>query len=189
MSVLVGILLWLLLAVVVLVGLFLVTPVSFRVHVTNSPRLAYRVEMHALGGLAPRITLAHGAHQIAVAEHKAKPAKPRQRTSSGPRRVSGALIRALPELAKDILRHVHVAELHIDADYGLGDPADTGQLSGLLMPLQHASPLPAAVLLDLRPDFTRACLKGSITAAVRFTVAAFFVPVLRFAWRAFGPGK
>lgn len=58
MSFLVGILLWLLLAVLGLVGLALVTPVSLRVHLTNSPLFAYRVEMHALGGLAPRLTLA-----------------------------------------------------------------------------------------------------------------------------------
>ncbi|WP_162798660.1 DUF2953 domain-containing protein [Sulfitobacter sp. SK012] len=87
------------------------------------------------------------------------------------------------------MRHVHVAELHIDADYGFSDPADTGQLSGLLMPLQYTSPLPASVLLDLRPDFTKACLKGSMTAAVRVTVAALFVPILCFAWRAFGPSR
>ena len=189
MSVLVGILLWLLLAVLGLVGLLLVTPVLLRVYLTNSPLLAYRVEMHALGGLAPRLTLAKGPSQDAVPRHKTKQAKPKKRRSSRPERMNGGLIRALPELVSGLLRHVHVAELYIDADYGLGDPADTGQLSGLLMPLQYASALPEPVLLDLRPDFTRACLKGSMTAAVRVTVAAFFVPFLRFAWRAFGPGR
>lgn len=189
MSVLLGILFWLLLAVLGLVGLVLITPVSLRVHLTNSPLFAYRVEVHALGGLAPRLTLARGPCQDAVPRHKTKQAKPKQRRSSRPKRVNGALIRALPELVKGILRHVHIAALHIDADYGLSDPADTGQLSGLLMPLQYASPLPAAVLLDLRPDFTRACLKGSMTATVRVTLAAFLVPALRFAWRAFGLGR
>ena len=189
MSVLLWVLFWLLLAVLGLVGLVLITPVLLRVHLTNSPLFAYRVEMHALGGLAPRLTLAKGPSEDVFAKHKAKQAKPKQRKSSRPKRMNGALIRALPELVRGILRHVHVAELHIDADYGLGDPADTGQLCGLLMPLQYASPLPASALLDLRPDFTRACLKGSMTAAVRVTVATFLVLVLRFAWRAFGPGR
>ena len=189
MSVLLGILLWLLLALLGLVVLVLITPVSLRVHLTNSPLFTYRVEVHAFGGLAPRLTLAKEPSQDAVPKNKTKQAKPRPRRSSRHKRVNGALIRALPELVSGILCHVHLAELHIDADYGLGDPADTGQFSGLLMPLQYASPLPASVLLDLRPDFTKACLKGSMRAAVRFTVAAFLVPVLRFAWRAFGPGR
>ena len=116
MSVLLGILLWLLLALLGLVVLVLITPVSLRVHLTNSPLFTYRVEVYAFGGLAPRLTLAKG-------------------------------------------------------------------------PSQDAHPLPESVLLDLRPDFTRACLKGSMMVTVRVTVAAFLVPVLRFVWRAFRPGK
>jgi len=189
MSVLLAIMLWLLLAVLGLVGLVLITPVFLRVYLTNSPQFAYRVEMHALGGLAPRLTLAQEPHKDPVAKPKKKLKKPKQRRSSRPNRDYSALIRALPELVRDMLRHVHLAELHVDADYGLGDPADTGQFSGLLMSLQYASPLPASVSLNLRPVFTRACLTGSMTTALRVTLAAFFIPTLRFAWRAYGPGR
>ena len=189
MSVVFVILLWLLLAVMVLVGLVLITPVLLRVHLTNSPQFAYRVEMHAVGGLAPRLMLARGPRHSSGSAHKTKLAKPKRRKSSRSGRVDDAFVRALPRLIRDILRHVHLTELHIDADYGLSDPADTGQLSGLLMPLQYTNPLPASVSLNLRPDFTQPCLKGSLTTAIRVTVAACFVPALRFAWRAFGPGR
>lgn len=187
MSLLLGIMLWLLLAVLGLVGLFVITPAFFRVHLTNSPQFAYRVEVHAIGGLAPRFTLAQGPRKNSVALHKKKLKKPKQRRSSRPKRVNGALLRALPDLVTDMLHHVHLKRMHIDADYGLGDPADTGQLSGLLMSLQYASPLPASVSLNLRPVFTSACLKGSMTTDVRVTLATFLIPVLRFAARAFGP--
>lgn len=189
MSVMLAIILWLIIVMLGLLGLLLITPVLLRVHLTNSPKFAYRVEMLAVGGLAPRVTLAQGPRQDTVARQKIKQAKPKRRRSSRPKRVYGAVIRALPELMRVMLRHIHLAELHIDADYGFGDPADTGELSGLLMPLQYAHPLPASVSLNLRPVFTQSCLKGSLTTAVRVTVAAFLVPILRFAWRAFGPGK
>lgn len=194
MSVLLGILLWLLIAVLGIFGLAFVTPVFLRVHLTNAPLFAYRVEVHALGGLAPRLTLANGpgpddAPKNRIKKNRTKQTKPKPQRSLRPKRVNGAVIAALPELIKSIARHVHVAELHIDADFGLGDPAQTGQLCGLLMPLQYASPLPASVLLDLRPDFTRTCLHGSLTVAVRLTVGALAVPALRFSWRAFGPGR
>ncbi|MEH6647619.1 hypothetical protein [Sulfitobacter sp.] len=51
MSVLVGVLFWLSLAALGLAVLVLVTPVLLRVHLTNSPLFACRVEIHALGGL------------------------------------------------------------------------------------------------------------------------------------------
>jgi len=87
----------------------------------------------------------------------------------------------------EIFHHIHVSELSVDADYGLNDPAETGQLSGLLMPLQYAHLLPRRVSLNLRPDFTQSCLKGTLTAGIHVTVAAFFIPIMRFGWRAFGP--
>lgn len=188
MSVVLAIILWFIIAMLGLLGLLLITPVLLRVHLTNSPKFAYRVEILAVGGLAPRVTLAQGPRQDTVALQK-KQAKPKRRRSSRPKRGYGAVIWALPELMRDMLRHIHLAELHIDADYGLGDPADTGELSGLLIPLQYAHPLPASVSLNLRPVFTQPCLKGSLTTAVRVTVAAFLVAILRFAWRAFGPEK
>lgn len=187
MTLLLAIIMWLLLALLALVSLAFVTPVFFRVHLTTSPQFAYRIEMRALAGLAPRLILAEGPGKGSVAKPQPKPAKLKQSRTSRVKPVHGSVIRAVPQLIGGILRRIHLAELHIDADYGLGDPADTGQLCGLLMPLQYASPMPASVSLYLRPDFTRTCLNGSLTAVIRVTAAALLVPVSRFAWRAYGP--
>lgn len=193
MALLLAITLWLLLAMLFLVGVALMTPVFVRVHLSTSPHFAYRVEMRALAGLAPRLTLAEGSRKGSGAkpnpEPDPEPAKPKQRRVPRLERVHGSVVRAVPSLILGLLHRIHLKELHIDADYGLGDPADTGQLCGLLMPLQYASPMPASVSLDLRPDFTRAILNGSVTAVVRVTLASLFVPLSRFAWRAFGPGR
>lgn len=183
------ILFWICVSVMVLLGLALVTPALFRVYLTNSPHFAYRVEMRAMAGLAPCLILARGPQQGVKAKQKTEPAKPGRRRSFPNHQIRGALIRALPRLAGDILRQIHLSELHIDADYGLGDPADTGELSGLLMTLQYSNPLPASCSLNMRPDFTRPRLEGSLTTSLRLTVAAFLIPALRFAWTVFGPRR
>ena len=193
MALLIAIILWLLLFILALVCLALITPVFVRVHLTTSPQFAYRVEMRALAGLAPRLTLADGPRKGPVAkdkaEHRPKTARPKRRRIPSRKRGHGAAVRALPTLVIGILHRIHLKKLHIDADYGLSDPVETGRLCGLLMPLQYAGPIPTNVTLDLRPDFTKPSLDGSVTAVVRVTVAALLFPVTRFAWRAFGPGR
>ena len=189
MAFLIAIILWLLFAMLVLVCLLLITPVFVSVHLATSPQFAYRVEMRALAGLAPRLTLTKEPRKGSVAKPNPKPAKPKRRRMSRFKGVHGSVVRAVPPLIGGILHRIHLAELHIDADYGLNDPADTGQLCGLLMPLQYTCPMAASVSLDLRPDFTRTCLNGSLTAIIRVTAAALLVPVSQFAWRAYGPHR
>ena len=193
MALLIAIILWLLLVMLALVCLTLITPVFVKIHLTTLPQFAYRVEMHALAGLAPRLTVSGGPRNRPVANRKAKHmskmTKPKHCKMPMRKRGHGAAVRALPTLIGGILQRIHLKKLHIDADYGLGDPAETGRLCGLLMPLQYAAPIPATVSLDLRPDFTKPRLDGSVTAAIRVTVAALLIPITRFAWRAFGPGR
>ena len=186
MALLIAIILWLLLVMLVLVCLALITPVFVRVHLTTLPHFAYRVEMRALAGLVPRLTVAQGPVGRPKAKHSSKTAKPKRRRIPSRKRGHGAAVQALPNLIGGILQRIHLTKLHIDADYGLGDPAETGRLCGLLMPLQYAGPIPATVSLNLRPDFTKPSLNGSLTAIVRVTVAALLIPVARFAWRAYG---
>lgn len=189
MALLLAVILWLLLGMLLLIGVALITPAIVRVHLSTSPRLAYRVEARALAGLAPRLTLAEGPRNGSVAKPSPIPAKSERHRMPRLKRVHGSAVRAVPPLITDVLHRIHLAELHIDADYGLGDPADTGQLCGLLMPVQYAGSMPASVSLNLRPDFTKACLSGSLTTVVRVTVAALLVPILHFAWRVYGPQR
>lgn len=191
MALLIAIILWLLGGMLVVVCLALITPIFVRVHLSTSPQLAYRVEVRALAGLAPRLTVSDGPRKGPASGPRPtkKPAGPKQRQKPRRKGVQLCVVRAIPALIKGVLERIHLAELHVDADFGLGDPADTGRLCGLLMPLQYASPMPASVALDLRPDFTGPCLKGSLTAVFRVTVAALVVPFSQFAWRVYGPRR
>ncbi|MGJ5620086.1 DUF2953 domain-containing protein [Sulfitobacter sp. MF3-043] len=193
MALLIAIVMWLLLVVLALACLALITPVFVRVHLTTSPQFAYRVELHTLAGLAPGITVADGPRKDPSAtpktRHSPKPARPKRRKTPSRKRSQRAAFRALPTLIADILHRIRLTKLHIDAEFGLGDPAETGWICGLLMPLQYAVPIPATISLNLRPNFTRPSLNGSLTAVVRVTMAALLVPVAQFAWRVYGPHR
>jgi hypothetical protein len=189
MSVVFGVVFWLLLVVLALAVLALITPVLVSAHLSGGPRFTYFIEVRLVGWQGPQLFSRHGPRDSTLAAHKTKLSKPKQRKTLRPKRGQLALLRALPLLIKDVLRQIHLEELKIDLDYGLGDPADTGILSGMLMPLHHACQLPASISLKLRPDFTQSCLRGSLTTALRVRLAAFLLPALRFVWRAYGPSQ
>jgi hypothetical protein len=193
MALLLVIILWLLLVILLLVGLAVILPVLLRVQMSTSPHFSYRVEMRLWGGLAPRLTLAKGPRRRTGAKPAPKPAPkpaaPRKHRMPRLGRVHGSMAHAAPDLILGVLGCIHLQELTIDAEFGLGDPADTGRLCGLVMPLNHAAPLPASVSLHLRPDFTKTCLNGSLSAVMRLTLAALLVPIAGFAWRVYGPQR
>lgn len=187
MAILLAILFWLVVALfVVLVGV-LVTPVHLRAHLRNSPQLAYRVDARILGGLSPRIRIVDSLRPRKTrARKQKKAARSRWKThgSGGPNIMS-----ALPRLVSDLLRAVRFEHLRLEAEFGLGDPADTGQLYGLLIPLQYSGYAAQDVSISMRPNFERACLDCELDVRVQVTPASFLLPIIRFAWNAFGVGK
>jgi hypothetical protein len=105
------------------------------------------------------------------------------------------LVRRVAQFATTLRRQVKLERLHVDGAFGLGDPADTGLVYGLLSPLLW---LADARGLDIRcsPLFLECDLRGvlGVTIHVRplsvvSTMTAFLVspPVVRAvgaAWRA-----
>ena len=97
------------------------------------------------------------------------------------------MFEATPKLLVDLLRPIEVSRLEIEADVGLGDPADTGQLFGLLAPIIYTQPMATVGLINVRPDFTASRASGTLLAELSFIPAAFIPPGVRFAWHVFGP--
>jgi len=181
MSALLTIFLWVLIAVLVAVLALLFTPINLQVHFATSPRLSYRVDLRAFGGLAPRVTLADSARK-----HVVKPVNSRTHSLDKRKIPLERLPNSVPRMIRDIFRHVHLSSLKVECEFGMEDPADTGQIAGLALPIAYAAPVGTHVI-DLRPNFDGPCLEAEITAAIHFTAAAFFLPVVRFVWRVFGP--
>lgn len=113
-----------------------------------------------------------------------KPAKKRRKRSRSGRGRAEALL-TLPQTLGRMIRSIHFEELRINGEFGLGDPAETGQLYGQLTPIIYTT----GHAITLRPNFDQACLHGRADAQVRVIPIAFLWPIAGFLWRMFGPWR
>lgn len=172
----------------------LATPIRLGFTVRTKPQWQLRVAARLLGGLTPAIPI-HDSSRRAV-KVKRRPGRrtgakgKRQARTRRPKaaRVVRA-VRATPRLLGDLLRPIHLTRLAVDADVGLADPADTGQLFGLFTALRYARPSGSTISVDVRPDFTGPRASGRLDAELSFIPVAFVPPGVRFAWRVFGPHR
>lgn len=163
-------------AVIVLV---LILPLRIELELRKEAGLTFSVGLRPLGGFGPRISLS-GRQNPPPAARKLG----RKRRSDARR-----LVPAAARLVAAILRRIRIRALILDAKFGSGDPAETGQLYGMLAPLVYGT-LPARRLqVSLEPEFGRAVLSGRAELDVSLVPAALIVPAVRFGWEAFGPGR
>ena len=174
--------------VLALLVLVLATPVKLQLAFQSRPHRRVTVRARLLGGLSP----AMGIYD----SEKRKPAGPQSERKQRKKKKPGMalsrirrIVAAGPDLLVGLRRPVHVETMALDAEFGLGDPAETGQLFGMLTPLIYAMPQSPAVRLTVRPNFNERCLRGAADADIRFIPFGFVPPVLRFAWRAYGPER
>ena len=186
------ILLWVFLAligvVMVAVVAVLALPLRLAVRAVTGPEARFVFSVQVLGGLVPRI-------RVVDTDRPRKPGKPDKPTRKAKRKhrkrgkgLSGDTIRRMlleaPELISAEFQRIHIDRFRLTADFGLGDPAATGELYGWMCPLVYATPLNQADI-TLRPVFTEARFAADLDAAVRFTPVSLVVPVVRAAWRVF----
>ena len=171
-----------------LIGLA-VTPVRIRFVASASPSWRLRVGARLFGGLMPTIPVYDSARRDApTRKQPAQPDAGRRKARPAPHKDHGLIprmLRAAPRLAFELLGTIHLTRLAVDADVELADPADTGQLYGLLAPFLYGRS--HADSLNLRPDFTGPRLEGRALAELSVIPAAFVPPGVRFAWRVYGP--
>lgn len=181
-----GILLWILAAVLGLIVLILVLPVRVSLRLASGTRMDAGAEIRLLAGLAPPIRLSRRRHGAVSASGSGRE-RPKRRPKGHHRRggAAGRLLSAAPRALGRMIRKVHVERIEIDGDLGLGDPAETGALFGWLMPLIHSLPSPR-FRLDLRPDFAAARVSVRAEAAFRLVPAALLPPLAALLWAGFG---
>lgn len=184
-------LLWALLFLFVAVVLVAVTPILFRFQVRTAPEFKLICEAQLLGGLLPAIPLIDTAQKREKSVKKpaaTKPKRQRERKKGNWSRSDICrLVRAGAQLVPDILRLFHLKRLEGHIEFGCADPADTGQLAGLAYATAHGLPSGPRMSLTAVPNFEQRCFEGQLTAVIQVTIAAFFAPILRFAWRVWGP--
>lgn len=181
---LVSILLWSIVGVLFVVLLALALPLDLVVQVHAEQDVTYRVQGRPFGGLSPPITLTGRQRQSPEAQAEPKPS--RRRSLGGH---TGAMVGAAPRLLTGILGAFRIKALTLDGEFGLGDPAQTGQAFGILSPLIYGTSGTSRFRVALRPNFERYCLSGQLAACFRVTPIALAPPILIFLWRVFGPAR
>lgn len=167
----------------------LLTPIKLRCVAVSAPAWRLKVGARLFGGLTPAISIhdsARGNLRKKRQPQKRKTKAPvfRRRLARGLRRIIGT-----PRLFADLLRPIRLECLKIHADLGLDDPADTGQLFGVLAPLTYALFPQSKVSIEQRPDFSGPGLSADVLAELRFTPLAFLFHGARIAWHVFGPHR
>lgn len=160
---------WALLAAVGAVVLaVLCLPARLEVSAGSDP-LRWRVGLRLAAGLVPAIRVTDSA--------RPKPQKHKAARPLGADRGRRMLPAAL-RLVRDLVAVLTVETCAGHLRFGLGDPADTGQLFGAVLPLQLAWP----ERLTLTPDFDGLCLAGQVNLCLKVLPVRLLPPLVRFGW-------
>ena len=169
--------------------LLLITPVEVKIQMVTVPKVSWQCDLRGLAGLTPQITVFDSSRprKSKVDTPKVTRRPPHAKRRRNERLKAGRILKAVPPFLRAVLRNIHVDKLLVNCEFGLEDPADTGQLAGIMLALTHGLPHSRRVSITTFPNFQQQCFEGEIAAVFRLTVAAFLLPAILFVWRAFGP--
>ena len=89
-------------------------------------------------------------------------------------------------MVTDLLACVKIRSATIDGKFGLGDPGETGQMYGYLIPFIYGLPPIPPVQIDIEPAFDRAVLTGRLALDISLTPIRLLAPIARFGWAIMG---
>ena len=162
-----------------------VLPLRLRLRAQGGEKSRARLEIAPLGG-ALHIRLLDTARPRARPRPRSAPRVPsgkraRKGRQGWMRARAANMIAATPRLLSDLAGLVRLERLRIDGRLGLGDPADTGSLYAVLIPLRFLGP---SVLSELRlePDFEHTGFRGEADIVASMVPIALVPPILRWLW-------
>lgn len=168
-----------------LIALF--TPIDFRFRLERRPDFAFRLGVRWLFG-----RVGSNLEKVKTTKYDTEPSASeeppqKQRKTTGGRRLHLlAMLRAegfvlgVTRLVLRLIRAGRFRHLFVWLRAGFDDPADTGLLSGWLLPLSAYFEAHHPGRLDLAPDFTRGTLELILTGDLRVVPANLLWPVLVF---------
>lgn len=163
-------------------SLVLITPVKLVVEMDMSPSWRMNIGMRLLGGLTPAISFSSSGSRARIK----KPQKLKKAKKANSQRSFMSVAHAISvtfRFLAALLRTVHVDRLSIAADVGLVDPADTGQLFGMMTAAVHAMPSKQNILIVIRPHFVEQHASGRLDVELSFVPLFLIPPSIRFVWR------
>ncbi len=171
-------------AIFLLLGLVLACPLRLEVMLQKDEVWNLAAALRPFGRYGPQIPLRRSQKKLKEPEVKVK--KPSAMTRAArrePTRVASAALQFL----RDVVRCVRIEEVRCHARFGCEDPADTGQVFGLLAPVLYGTAHARRLDLRIEPAFSGAVLSGRAEVALSLIPARLLPPVIRFGWIAFGP--
>ena len=182
MDVAVAVVIWAGIGVLLLLGIVMILPVRVDLVLSAEPGWQARVRIRPLAGLGPPLKLYDSGK--ARDRGKRSSAKP-HRATARPRNGMSTVL-AVRDLGLGLLRQVRVDSLRVDAAFGTGDPAETGQVYGLLTPVIHGTAAGRAAQINIRPMFDVRGVQGTARARLSLVPVQLLPPLLRFGWRIWG---
>lgn len=178
-----GIFLWLLALVCLVIGLAVALPLRLELEIHKQAAWRVVATVRPFGRYGPRIPIRKGPMGV----HDEKPRKMKRRTQRHP--APRDLLPAVFRFVTDVLGCIRVGKLTVDARFGFGDPAMTGQAFGMLAPAIYGAPAMAGVDLRVVPVFDRQVLTGAADLAFSVVPITLLGPFLRLGWHLFGPAR
>jgi hypothetical protein len=160
-------------AIVVLVVAGVLLPIRFRFGLSRDPKWRLTVHIAPLNGHAPFIGVVDSLEADTGSEaHEAVPQPESRRRRRRRRRLpSRRLLASLSNFVADLISAIRVERAQGEITFGLGDPAETGQVFGLLAPLVYGVGHQAPGRFVIRPDFENQVLCGSAMLEVSLVPA------------------
>lgn len=177
------VLFWLLITAVIVFAAALVLPFAVKIEaIGDGARFRVRVGVQPFGRLGPML-------RFSKPRAGAKTDRPSTRPSAKRSRYIHRIPQAGLRLLSDLIRLVRIRKISVDARFGCGDPADTGQIFGLLSPLLYGASGLQRTELRVEPVFEQATLSGRAALELSFVPITLLVPALRFGVAVFGPSR
>ena len=181
LAVLIGLLATVLAVLVVAMAL----PLRLELRLVKEDTWSVSGALRPFGRFGPRIPLSRDRKKAKTAPKPRRKRAPRDLFSRKSQRVAGATVRLLA----DILHRVRLETARLEMRFGIGDPAETGQVYGLLAPLIYGTASAPRTHVRIEPVFDRAVLSGRAELDMSLIPGTLLAPVIRFGWSAFGPER
>ena len=178
---------WVLVSLSSLAGLLvlvLAVPIDLSFSLEKDERFRSRVRIGWLFGLVGKEV--GGREKGKEPKQKEKPGKQGQRRKKSPRPfLAGIRTRGFPRhslrFAKRMLRAIRVRELNLGLQVGLGDPAETGRLLGLMSPVAACIDAVPRFHMSVEPDFGEETFRAYCNGSVRIYPIRMVPPIVLFA--------
>jgi hypothetical protein len=161
-----------------------VMPLRLELEVHKAEAWRFRAAVRPFAPYGPRIALSGRKQKSDRPEGKSRAAwTKRKKHRFRPNGLASAVVR----LIGDILRRIRVDVARLQMRFGLGDPAETGQVFGYLATMIYGAAPDRTIWLEIEPVFDRAMLEGQAELDLSVVPVSLLGPLFRFGWSAFGP--